>query len=204
MRPLSHCGSPPRPATRVRRRHSLRDSAAASKSSSWTSRRSTRTGRPVRGLTASDFTVLEDGQPQSIVQFTADRHPRSAAGADRVGARRRAGGAGQHRRRPPPVRHPARRCQVAGESVDREVDQSDGALARESAGTVRPCGRRVHVTQLARAGFHERPSAASCCYRHFHAGRRLVAAGVRVWRRGRRRRCARRASPAVREHGFFL
>jgi VWFA-related protein len=26
--------------------------------------------RPVRGLTADDFTVLEDGQPQSIVQFT--------------------------------------------------------------------------------------------------------------------------------------
>src|SRR5690242_780276 len=28
------------------------------------------TSRPVRGLTAGDFTVLEDGQPQSIVQFT--------------------------------------------------------------------------------------------------------------------------------------
>jgi len=27
--------------------------------------------RPVHGLTAADFTVLEDGQPQSIVQFTA-------------------------------------------------------------------------------------------------------------------------------------
>ena len=30
-----------------------------------------RDGRPVRGLTKADFTVLEDGQPQEIVSFEA-------------------------------------------------------------------------------------------------------------------------------------
>ena len=46
--------------------------------------------RPVRGLKASDFTVLEDGQPQKVSSFEAfdfeDPVPSGAAGA--VGSRR--------------------------------------------------------------------------------------------------------------------
>ena len=32
-------------------------------------------GKPVEGLTAKDFTILEDGEPQTITQFTHDRVP---------------------------------------------------------------------------------------------------------------------------------
>jgi VWFA-related protein len=41
-----------------------------------------RSGRAIRGLTASDFTVLEDGRPQAISSFEAIELPDSPRGAD--------------------------------------------------------------------------------------------------------------------------
>ena len=40
-----------------------------------------RSGRAIRGLTASDFTVLEDGRPQAISSFEAIELPDSPRGA---------------------------------------------------------------------------------------------------------------------------
>ena len=55
--------------------------------------------RPVRGLSATDFTVLEDGKPRPIVAFVpvevAERE--DTPGRARVGPRRRAGRREQRR-----------------------------------------------------------------------------------------------------------
>ena len=40
--------------------------------------------QPVRGLQASDFTVLEDGQPRPIRAFTAVDHAEAAAGVPAI------------------------------------------------------------------------------------------------------------------------
>ena len=65
--------------------------------------------RPVRGLTAADFTVLEDGKPRQIVGFSAVELPPLPAAVARRWHRRGAAGRGTQRSpRGPHRRHPSR------------------------------------------------------------------------------------------------
>ena len=103
---------PPAPGA-VRRRPA--SSARAAKSSRSTSSSATSRGAVVRGLTAADFEVREDGQPQEVLSFSfeeiKDKAP--APGRDGRPARRRRSEARRsrraHRRRPSPRRRQPRR-----------------------------------------------------------------------------------------------
>jgi hypothetical protein len=88
-------------------------------------------GRPVRGLTAADFTLVEDGQSQTITSFeavdlgdTADAGPRAAAGPVATNARQRAAAAGSYVLLVDDVSLSPTRQTVVREALARFVDTS--------------------------------------------------------------------------------
>ena len=138
---------------------------------------------PVRGLTAADFTILEDGVARPISAFAELLTKDSREGVRANFGRRQ--GVTRHSeqrnrtnaRRAPVRRRPRRRDDPAGpaDGRDREEDRGNGDRPPESR---RPDGRGVHREQQGRAEFHGRPREAPQGRLDIQAGLRDTSVGL--------------------------